>query len=64
MQKRRCVKRTPGSEGQKNEAVKRFQDQVVAAEGKTLGSWGQKNGAKKTFQNQVVDAEKRTKQKE
>jgi hypothetical protein len=64
MRKRRCVKRIPGSGGQKNGAMKRFQDQVVAAEGRTLGSGGQKNGAKKRFLDQAVDAEKRTKQKE
>jgi hypothetical protein len=64
MQKRRHVKRTPGSGGQKNGAVKRFQDQVVAAKGRTLGSGGQKNGAEKRLQDQAVDAEKRTKQKE
>jgi hypothetical protein len=61
MQKRRRVKRTPGSGGQKNRAVKRFQDQVVAAEGRTLGSRGQKNGAEKRFRDQAVDAEKNTK---
>jgi hypothetical protein len=60
MRKRRRVKRTAGSRGQKNGAVKRFQDQVVAAEGRTLGSRGQKNGAVKRFQDQVVAAEGRT----
>ena len=60
MRKRRCVKRTPGSGGQKNGAVKRFQDQVVAAEGRTLGTGGQKNGAEKRFQDQVVAAKRKT----
>jgi hypothetical protein len=38
MRKRRRVKRTPGSGTQKNRAVKRFQDQVLVVEGRTLGS--------------------------
>ena len=56
--RRRCVKRMPGSGGQKNGAEKRFQDQAVAAERRTSGSGGQKNGAEKRFQNQAVDAQK------
>ena len=56
--RRRCVKRMPGSGGQKNGAEKRFQDQAVAAERRTSGSGGQKNGAEKRFQDQVVDAQK------
>ena len=60
--RRRCVKRTQGSGGQKNGAEKRFQDLAVAVERKTPGSGGQKSGAEKRFQDQVVNVEKRTKQ--
>jgi hypothetical protein len=63
MQKRKHVKRTPGSGGQKNGAEKRFQDQAVAAERRTSGSSGQKNGVEKRFQNQAFNAEKRTTKK-
>jgi hypothetical protein len=59
MRKRKHVKRTPGSGGQKNGAEKRFQDQAVAAERRTSGSGGQKNGVEKRFQDQVVNAEKK-----
>jgi hypothetical protein len=47
MQKRKHVKRTPGSRGQKNGAEKRFQDQAIAAERRTSGSGRQKNGVEK-----------------
>jgi hypothetical protein len=62
MRKRKHVKRTPGSGGQKNKAEKRFQDQAVAAERRTSGSGGQKNGVEKRFLDQVVNAEKKMKQ--
>jgi hypothetical protein len=47
--RRRCVKRMPGSGGQKNGAEKIFKDQVVAAERRTSGSERQKNGAQKRW---------------
>jgi hypothetical protein len=61
MRKRKHVKRTPGSAGQKRGAEKRFQDQAVAAERRTSGSGGQKNEVEKRFQDQAVNAEKEQK---
>jgi hypothetical protein len=64
MQKRKHVKRTPGSGGQKNGAEKKFQEQAVAVERRTLGSGRQNNGIEKRFQDQAVNAEKRKKKNE
>jgi hypothetical protein len=61
MQKKKHVKRTPGSGGQKNGAEKIFQDQAITAERRTSGSGGKKIEVEKRFQDQAANAEKRTK---